>query len=96
MSDRNNLPLNKFGFSAGRSVTFKNGASDLTVESAEDQISVMSGFNITRDAAGLSLARDLVDIFLGAIQTLKDDQQAGRLPQEFVAKAPVVRDNPLQ
>lgn len=95
MKDTGTTSLNKFAFSAGGSVNLGTDDSVLMVESDIDQLSVMSDFNITRDAVGLDLARDLVDILLGAIQTMKEDQQAGRLPTILAAKKPVVWNNPL-
>lgn len=95
MKDKTEVPLNKFAFTAGGSLDLKAGDGTLTIESSVDQLSIMSDFNITRDAAGLELARNMVDVLLGAIQTLKDDQQAGRLPQTLSVKKAVVRDNPL-
>lgn len=97
MKSQNNLALNKFAFTAGGSVELPSGneGGGLTVESAEDQVSFTSDFNIKRDASGLALARDLVDIILGAIQTMKDDQQAGRLPHSLQPLKPTVKSNPL-
>lgn len=97
MKSQNNVALNNFAFTAGRSVELPSGneGGGLTVESAEDQVSFTSDFNIKRDASGLALARDLVDILLGAIQTMKEDQQASRLPQILTSKKATVRDNPL-
>ena len=87
--------LNKFAFTAGGSVSLVAGAGALVIESSEDKVSFMSDFDITRDAAGLALARNVVDVLLGAIQVLNDDKKAGRLPQEVVLQKPVVKANPL-
>ena len=95
MKNKTDIPLNQFAFTAGGSVALKTGDSDLTVESAQDQLSFMSDFNITRDAVGMALARDLVDILLGAIQTMKEDQQNGHLPQTLPLKKAILRANPL-
>lgn len=95
MKPKTQVPLNELAFSAGGSVTLTHGDAELTLESSDDQLSVMSDFNITRDAAGLALARDLVDVLLGAIATMKDDQKAGRLPEVITVKKPIIRGNPL-
>lgn len=88
--------LNKFAFSAGGSLILKACPSVLSVESAEDQVSFMSDFNITRDAVGLALARDLLSILLGAIQTLEADQKSGTLPPVLALRAAMAKGNPLQ
>ena len=95
MKSKSEIPLSELAFSAGGSVTLTHGDAELTLESSNDQLSVMSDFNITRDAAGLALALDVVDVLLGAIATMKADKKAGSLPDVLTVNKPTVRNNPL-
>jgi hypothetical protein len=95
MTSNKNLPLNKFAFTPGGSLNLGTGDLLATIESSEDRLSVMNTFDIPRDASGLALARDLVDVLLGAIQTMKEDQQAGKLETTLPLKKPIRKTNPL-
>lgn len=82
-------------FTPGASVEIPTGTGSLTIESAEDKISFMSDFDITRDEKGLALAQALAIVLAGAIQALKQDQAAGQLPAVMSFEKPTIKPNPL-
>lgn len=84
-----------FAFSAGGSIELPVGDGSLTIESAEDRVSFMRDFDITRDANGLALADSLVVILAQAILKLRTDLAAGKLPDKMTLIAPTVRPNPF-
>ena len=84
-------------FSAGDSVELRSGEVSVTVESAEDKVSITSGvLDITRDAGGLALAQGLMLILTNTVQSLEAAQAAGSLPVKLQIAAPTVRPNPFQ
>lgn len=85
-----------FVFSAGGSIEFPVGDASLTVESAEDRVSFMRDFDITRDAHGLALAQSLCAILAQTIVVLQADQAAGTLPKVLSVIEPTVRKNPFE
>jgi hypothetical protein len=84
-----------FAFSAGGSIELRAGDAGLTIDSAEDKVSFMGDFDITRDARGLALAQSLSQLLDGALLVLKTDKAAGRLPDVLSLLAPTVHQNPF-
>lgn len=84
-----------FAFSAGGSIELDAGSGSLTVESAEDRISFMQSFDITRDQQGLDLAVSLASVLAQAIDAMQADQAKGALPKKLELTGLTVKPNPL-
>lgn len=65
---------------------------DLTLESAQDRVSLHGSLDLTRDEVGLAKARQLRDYLSAVIATLERDPS---LPQVMSVESPVLRANPL-
>lgn len=64
----------------------------LTVESAEDRVSLHGSLDLTRDQAGLAKARKLRDYLGALVEALESDPH---LPKVTPVDALVLRANPL-
>lgn len=64
----------------------------LTVESAEDRVSLHGSLDLTRDQAGLAKARKLRDYLGALVEALESDPH---LPKVTPVDAPVLKANPL-
>ncbi len=85
-----------FAFSEGGSLQIGSGKNAVTVESSADRIVFMSDFEITRDADGLTSARQMAHILARAIAKLEGDQKSSDLPDKLSPSAPTIKGNPLQ
>lgn len=79
----NPIPPKSFAFSAGGSIELDAGSGSLTVESAEDRMSFMQSFDITRDQQGLELALSLAAVLAQTIDAMQEDQAKGALPKKL-------------
>lgn len=84
-----------FAFSEGGSIALEAGTYSLTVESAQERVSFMQTFDITRDQHGLALAEALAAILAQAIDAMREDLIKGHLPKTLKLAKPTVRSNPL-
>lgn len=83
-------------YSPGDSIELPTGAGAITIESAEDRVSIRAELlDITRDAHGLAVAEALASVLAKAIAVLKADQAAGSLPKTLTILKPTERDNPF-
>lgn len=68
---------------------------DLTVESAEDVISVYGSLDIRRDQTGLTSARALSDYFTSLVAELERQNSKELLTSSESLELPIQRSNPF-
>lgn len=79
---------------------FKNESAthilhDLNIENRLDRVSLYGSADITHDAAGLALARQLQDRLAGMIAVLQAEQANGVLPNHITLAGGDEVDNPF-
>jgi hypothetical protein len=68
---------------------------DLNIENRLDRVSLYGSMDITHDAAGLALARQLQDMLAGMIAVLQAEQANGVLPKHITLVSPDEVANPF-
>ena len=68
---------------------------DLTIESANDVISIHGSLDIRKDQIGLKNAKELNFYFSALVKKLEDINTKVLLPQKCTIESPIIKINPL-
>lgn len=68
------------------------GIGEITVENRMDRVEIYGSLNITRDKAGLDLARHMKQLIDSIVESL---ERSSDLPQHITETKPTARKNPF-
>lgn len=67
----------------------------LTIENRLDRVSFYGNIDITKDAQGLSIARELKTLMDGLVEQLEHEESQGRLLEKLAVRQVEEVDNPF-